>query len=179
MRNRPSPGVTPSAAIRPPAASAVPKGDVAYLTADGRRMVRERIELLAAAVAELQDALHEPERPPEIVEGYHRATEELARLRALVERAQLLDEVPGDPQVVELGDCVSIRLDDGAEETYLIVQAAEAAVDNHRISSDSPLGRALLTRRVGETVDVSVPAGSYRCTILSATRHGHGAATPT
>ncbi len=179
MIDRPSPGATSSAARRPPGASGVPSGDVAYLTADGRRMVKERIELLEAAVAELENALHEPERPPEIVEGYYRATDALARLRALVERAQLLDDVPDDPQVVELGDCVSIRLDDGAEETYLIVQAAEATVDDYRISSDSPLGRALLTRRVGETVDVSVPAGSYRCTILSATRQRHGDATPT
>lgn len=179
MINRPSPGVLPSAARRPPADGGVPSGTVAYLTADGRRMVEERIELLEATVAELEDALHDPERPADIVEGYYRATGELARLRALVERAQLLDDVPDDPQVVELGDWVSIRLADGAEETYLIVQAAEATVDDYRISSDSPLGRALLTRRVHETVDVSVPAGSYRCTILSATRQGHGDATPT
>ena len=179
MINRPSPGVTSSAARRAPSESAVPSGNAAYVTADGRRMVKERIALLEAAVAELNDALHDRDRPAEIVEGYYRATEELARLRALVERAQLLDDVPDDPQVVELGDCVSIRLDDGAEETYLIVQAAEATVDDYRISPDSPLGRALLTRRVGETVDVTVPAGSYRCTILSATRQGRGDATPT
>ncbi len=173
---RPARGVAGSAARRPPANSRVPSANVAYLTADGRRMVEERMGLLEATVAELEDALRDPECPPEIVEGYYRARGGLARLRALLESAEILDDVPDDPQVVELGDCVSIRLDDGAEETYLIVQAPEATVDDYRISSDSPLGRALLTRRVGETVDVAVPAGSYRCTILSATR-GHGRAT--
>jgi transcription elongation GreA/GreB family factor len=52
------------------------------------------------------------------------------------------------------------------------VHAEEAVVDDARISVDSPLGRALLARRVGETVEVAGPGGSYRCTILSATRRG-------
>lgn len=166
----PARGVAPSTVRRPPASSRVSSANVTYFTADGRRMVEERMGLLETTVAELEDALRDPECPFEIVEGYYRARGELARLRALLDSAEILDDVPDDPQVVELGDCVSIRLDDGTEETYLIVQTAEAALYDYRLSSDSPLGRALLTRRVGETVDVAVPAGSYRCTILSARR---------
>ncbi len=156
----------------------LPPATAPNLTADGRRMVEERMGLLEATVAELEDALRDPERLPEIVEGYFRAREGLARLRALLERVEVLDDVRHDPEVVELGDCVWIRLDDGAEETYLIVGAAEATLDDYRISSESPLGRALLSRCVGEEVDVEVPAGSYRCTILRATR-GYRRATAT
>ncbi len=65
---------------------------------------------------------------------------------------------------------MSIRLDDGTDETYVIVHGVEAVVDDARISVESPLGQALLGRRVGDTVEVAVPMGSYRCTIFGATR---------
>jgi transcription elongation factor GreA len=84
--------------------------------------------------------------------------------------AGTVEDVPDDPTIVELGDAVTIRLDDGTEETYFVVDAAEAPVDDERISEYSPLGRALLGRRVGEMVDVEVPSGSYRCLITRAAR---------
>ena len=65
---------------------------------------------------------------------------------------------------------MAIRLDDGAEEAYIIVDANEAAMEDQRISVQSPLARALLGNRVGDFIDVESPAGSYRCTILSARR---------
>jgi transcription elongation GreA/GreB family factor len=75
---------------------------------------------------------------------------------------------------------VSIGLDDGTEESYFVVHAQEAVVDDARVSVDSPLGRALLGRNVGETVEVAGPGGSYRCTILAASRTGaFGAETGT
>ncbi len=49
---RPAPGVAPSAARRPPVSSGVPSANVAYLTADGRRMVEARMGLLEATVAD-------------------------------------------------------------------------------------------------------------------------------
>ncbi len=140
------------------------------LTGDGRRLLEERIHLLQMTVADLGDGLQDSERRADIVEGYERAVHELLRLQALVENAATLDNLPDDPRQVELGDHVSIRLDDGAEETYVVVHGVEAVVDDARISVESPLGQALLGRRVGDTVEVAVPVGSYRCTICSASR---------
>jgi transcription elongation GreA/GreB family factor len=51
-----------------------------------------------------------------------------------------------------------------------VAHAAEATVADERISVDSPLGRALLGRHVGDSVEVEVPKGSYRCTITQASR---------
>ena len=126
--------------------------------------------MLEVSVADLGDGLHDPERRADVVEAYQRAAHELVRLRALLESASVLDDLPDDPRRVDLGDHVSIRLDDGTEETYVIVLGVEAVVDDARISVESPLGQALLGRRVGDTVEVAVPAGCYRCTILSAKR---------
>lgn len=140
------------------------------LTGDGRRMLEERIHLLQVTVADLGDGLQDSERRADVVEGYERAVRELVRLQALVDNAATLDNLPDDPRQVELGDHVSIRLDDGTEETYVVVHGVEAVVDDARISVESPLGQALLGRRVGDTVEVAVPVGSYRCTIFSASR---------
>jgi transcription elongation factor GreA len=142
----------------------------AALTEDGRRLLEERIGLLSATVEELRSALDDPEFREDSIEGFTRSNQELARLRSLLDGASAVEDLADDPEVVELGDVVAIRLDDGREESYVLVHAAEAPVDDQRISVDAPLGRALLARRVGETVEVTVPIGSYRCTILSASR---------
>ena len=144
--------------------------DQAYLTEDGRRLLEERIQLLEATVDELRAGLDDSEYRVDSVEGFNRATQELARLRSLLDGATPVEDLADDPEVVELGDAVAIRLEDGSEERYVLVHAAEAPVEDRRISVEAPLGRALLARRVGETVEVTVPVGSYRCTILSASR---------
>jgi transcription elongation factor GreA len=71
---------------------------------------------------------------------------------------------------MEVGDTVTIRLEDGTEEAFVIVHAIEASVDDARISVESPLAKALLGRRVGDNVDVAVPTGTYRCRIMTASR---------
>jgi hypothetical protein len=87
------------------------------LTLEGRLLLEERLQLLRATVAELADGLTDPERRADVVEGYHRASTELQRLQALVEAAGILDDLVDDPNRVDLGDRVSIRLEDGTEET--------------------------------------------------------------
>jgi transcription elongation factor GreA len=150
-----------------------PFPDRPYLTEEGRRLLERRIRERERVLEELRAAVHEPGRPTDTVESYQRAAQEVEQLRALLEEAASIEDVPDDPTVVELGDSVTIRLDDGAEETYIVVHAAEAAVEDERISAESPLGRSLLGQRVGDTVEVDVPTGSYRCTITSASRASH------
>lgn len=141
-----------------------------YLTPDGRLLLENRIRLLEATVEELRNAFDEPEGRADAVEGHQRATHELDRLRSLISAAHSVEDVPDDPDTVELGDTVTIHLANGARETYIIVHPLEAPVDDRRISVESPLAAALLNRHVGDDVEVSVPGGSYHCTILRAER---------
>jgi transcription elongation factor GreA len=60
---------------------------------------------------------------------------------------------------------VVLRSDDG-EERFSIVGSAEARPAEGRISNESPVGRALLGRRKGDSVVVRVPAGDFSYTIL-------------
>jgi len=52
----------------------------------------------------------------------------------------------------------------------LIVHGFEVELGDRRISPDSPLGRAVLGRRVGDVVEVPAPSGTYRCTVTAASR---------
>ncbi len=115
--------------------------DRAYLTAEGRRLLEDRVNVLASVVDELHDVLDDPERSSDHIEEYQRAAQELAGLRSLLDSAGAFDGIPDDPRVVELGDTVTIRLDDGTEEAYIVVHAAEASMDEQRISVNRRSGR--------------------------------------
>jgi len=141
-----------------------------YLTAAGRRLLAERVGVLDATLHMLR-ATPDDDAEVDQLDAYRRAAAERDRLRRILKEAVVVEEVvPDDPTLVAIGDTVTIRLGDGNEETYVLVHAAEAAIDDRRISFDSPLGRALLFQQVGATVEVAVPAGRYDCTILSASR---------
>jgi len=100
-----------------------------------------------------------------------RAAAELARIESVLARAVPAERLPDDPLVVELGETVTIRLADDVMESYVIVDPSEVLVSGEQwVSSRSPLGRALLGRRVGDEVDVAAPGGVYRCIIDGATR---------
>ncbi len=67
---------------------------------------------------------------------------------------------------VSLGTTVTVTDDDG-EETYTIVGSHEASPADGRISSTSPVGKALMGRRAGETVTVAAPRGPFGLRIVS------------
>jgi len=159
---------SPSAPLAPPRDEQPPERP--YLTALGRQLLAERFRVLAQTVSELHDALEGAPHRHEVVDAHRRASRELARLHRVLRDAGSVEHVPDDPNAVELGDRVVIRLPDRSTRTYLIVDSAEAPLDDARISATSPLGRVLLGRHVGQEVEVDGTDGSYRCTILHATR---------
>lgn len=85
----------------------------------------------------------------------------------LLTYAQVID--PQDNGEVQLGAHVTIQFaDDGTKETYQIVgkqEAEEAALDDHKLSFDSPLGQSLMHHRAGDIVNIKAPASSYRVTV--------------
>lgn len=62
-------------------------------------------------------------------------------------------------------------LEDRVHALASVVDELHAVLDDpERISVESPLGHALLGKHVGDSVEVRVPIGAYRCTIVSACR---------
>ena len=75
-------------------------------------------------------------------------------------------ESPASPGVVELGNKVLIENQDGKIEQFTIVGSAEANPVGGRISNESPVGKALLDKRIGDEVEVPTPAGVLKLRIL-------------
>ncbi len=69
---------------------------------------------------------------------------------------------------IEIGSVVTVRnkTDGDDPETYTIVGSMEADPIEHKISNESPIGKALLGREKGDTVDVLAPAGKFKYEIL-------------
>jgi len=98
--------------------------------------------------AELEDARNEQS----FVEG------RILALESMLGSAVIIAE-SGPREMIGLGSRVTVAEDDGLQETYHIVGSAEADPTEGLISNESPLGRALLGRKVGEVAEVNAPAG--------------------
>jgi transcription elongation factor GreA len=67
---------------------------------------------------------------------------------------------------IELGCTVIVRNQDGLQERFTIVGKEEADPINGKISNESPVGKALMGKKRGDRVEVSVPAGTVKFKIL-------------
>jgi len=86
-------------------------------------------------------------------------------LEQMIKNAVLIDE-NGHHDLVEIGSHVTIE-SDGEKTKYVIVGSAEAAPAEGRISNESPVGKALLGHRKGDTIRVAVPSGPVEMKILA------------
>ncbi|HYK96865.1 MAG TPA: transcription elongation factor GreA [Candidatus Acidoferrales bacterium] len=86
-------------------------------------------------------------------------------LEQTIKNAQLIDE-KSKHDLVEVGSHVTVEAD-GRKEKYVIVGSAEASPAEGKISNESPVGRALLGHRAGETVRMSVSAGMIEMKIVA------------
>lgn len=143
-----------------------------YITAEGLQAIKEELtHLTSVKREELSHKLEAAISQGDLKENadYHAAKEEQAfvelRIRELqdsLRRAKVIENV-GPTDVVRVGHAVTV-VEEGYddEETYHIVGAPEADPSNGRISNESPIGRALLGARKGQTVSAETPAGRIR-----------------
>ena len=147
-----------------------------YLTREGLKKLQEELEYLKTVKRqEVADRLHAAMDEGDIDENaeYDEAKNEQAfvegrilTLETMLKNYVLIEDHARDSEEVSLGSTVTVVEGDNPQEKYHIVGAAEADPTRGRISNESPLGRALLGRRVGDTVQVSAPAGLLTFRIL-------------
>jgi transcription elongation factor GreB len=135
----------------------------ARLEERARRLEEETIPTLVEAIDEEDD-----EMAPRLEQDL--AQRELEQLKYVLETAGSVYDIPEDPGVVQIGDWVTVKTEDGEEVRHLIVHPAEAGVDTNRISADSPLAAAILGKQVNEEVTIEAPSGPYRATIIESKR---------
>lgn len=86
-------------------------------------------------------------------------------LENIIKHAEVI-ETPANSGIVEIGDKVLIQNQDGKIDQFTIVGSTESNPAEGKISNESPVGIALLNKKVGEKIEVATPAGKIELTIL-------------
>lgn len=138
------------------------KTELDYLRSVRRQQVADQIHRakeLGGTVdnAEYDDAKNEQA----FVEG------RILTLEKMIKNATLIQEEKARPSSVKLGSKVKVRSKDGGQEYYTIVGSAEADPAGGRISNESPVGKALMGKKVGDEVEVQAPAGAVKFKIVA------------
>jgi transcription elongation factor GreA len=134
------------------------KARIEYLRGDRRREVAERIKEARefgdiAENSEYDDAKNEQAM----------LEKQIADLEEKLRNARIIDSKDVDTDVVSVGAIVHVKDQKTDKSTkFKIVGSAEANPAESRLSNESPVGRALLGRKRGETVTVPVPRGPAR-----------------
>ncbi len=153
------------------------ESDAVYLTAEGIEKLRRELDhLIRVRKPQVSARLRHAIQMGDLSENadYIAAKEEMGFIQGRIDQLEqmlknaVLIENHGDGDVVALGSRVTI-VEEGEEEaeTFQIVGAAEADPGNGRVSNESPLGRALLGRRVGDRVVVHAPGGELVFRIIA------------
>ena len=145
-----------------------------YLSKEGLAKLRDELdEMINVKRAEVASRIHEAKEHGDITENaeYEDAKNEQAfvegriqTLSAMIKNAVVIDEKHSTTHV-QIGSTVEVQSQDGKEKFH-IVGSAEADPAAGLISNESPVGRALLGRKKGETVVVTVPAGDSTYKII-------------
>jgi len=126
------------------------------LRGDRRREIAERIAA-AREFGEIAENAEYDDAKNEQMMLEHR----ISQLEERLAHAQVIDKRRVDTSVVSIGAVVRLR-DVDAKQTveYFIVGSAEANPAEQKLSNESPVGKAIMGRKKGETVEVVTPRGS-------------------
>jgi transcription elongation factor GreA len=148
-----------------------------YLTRERMlELERELHEMKTKGRAMIADKISEARSHGDLSENaeYDAAKEEqglfemrIAKLEQTLGRARIIDskDLPNDAVYI-LSDVTLKDLKSGEQVTYKLVSPEEADFEENKISVTSPIGKALLKRKIGEEILITVPAGTLHYKIL-------------
>ncbi|OZA92027.1 MAG: transcription elongation factor GreA [Erythrobacter sp. 34-65-8] len=138
------------------------------MLAEGYEQITAELKVLRAERPKVVDAIEEARAHGDLSENaeYHAAKErqgqieaQIADLEDRVSRAQIIDPTSLSGDRIVFGATVTMLDEDDKPVRYQIVGQTEADAKRGRISYNSPLGKALIGKKVGEDVEVTVPSG--------------------
>jgi transcription elongation factor GreA len=138
------------------------KNEIEHLQTEKRREVAERIRV-AREFGDIQENAEYDDAKNEQMLLEHR----IATLEERLRNARVIDKKDIAKDVVSVGSRVKLR-DVDAKKTfeYRIVGSAEANPSENKLSNESPVGRAIIGKKKGETVEVVAPRGTLKYKIL-------------
>ena len=152
--------------------------DMEYMSQEGYdKLVAELKQLENVELPRVREAIAEARAQGDLSENfeYHAAKREQGRLlseirfrQRVLEHARVLDTPRQDTDTIGLLAKVAMtNLGNNAQMSYTIVNPHEANLREGKISIKSPIGQALLHKKVGDVVEVQVPAGVLKLRIES------------
>ena len=133
-----------------------------YLKTVKRTEIAERIKI-ALGFGDLSENAEYDEAKTAQAEN----EQEIAELEIKIRNAKIINEKEIDLETVQIGNIVKVHdLEFNEDITYTIVGSTEVSLAENKISNESPLGKALLGAKKGDTVEVNAPAGIIKYKIL-------------
>ncbi len=154
---------------------------ISYYTAEGLKNLREELNQLkdverpkaSNAIAEARDKgdLSENAEYDAAKEAQGLLEMRIAKLEEVLANARLIDESQLDTSKVLVLSTVKLKnQNNGMEMKYTLVAESEADLKAGKISVNSPIGKGLLGKEVGDVAEITVPNGTIKFDILEITR---------
>lgn len=155
--------------------------NVSYYTAEGLQNLKEELHHMKSVerpkisqqIGEARDKgdLSENAEYDAAKEAQGMLEAKIAKMENLLANARLIDDSEIDNSKVFILSKVRIKnKKNGAEVTYTLVAENEADLAQKKISIDSPIGKGLLGKAVGDIAEVTVPAGTIPFEVLEISR---------
>lgn len=154
---------------------------VSYYTEEGLKKLREELDFLrdverpkaSQAIAEARDKgdLSENAEYDAAKEAQGLLEMRISKMEETLANARLIDESQMDTSKVLVLSTVKLKnQNNGMEMKYTLVAESEADLKNGKISVNSPIGKGLLGKSVGDVAEITVPNGTIKFDILEITR---------
>lgn len=154
---------------------------VSYYTPEGLKKLRDELNQLkdverpkaSQAIAEARDKgdLSENAEYDAAKEAQGMLEMRISKLEETVANARIIDESQLDTSKVLVHSTVTIKnKTNGAQMTYKLVAQSEADLKSGKISVDSPIGKGLLGKSVGDLAEVQVPNGTMKFEVVDISR---------
>ena len=154
---------------------------VAYYTAEGLKKLKDELHRMKTVdrpsitqqIAEARDKgdLSENAEYDAAKEAQGHLEARISKMEEILSNARLIDDSHMDNSKVFILSTVKLKnLNNNAEVQYTLVAENEANLALKKISVDSPIGKGLLGKKVGDIAEVQVPAGQIKFEVLEITR---------
>ena len=134
-----------------------------YLKTEKRTEIAERIKV-ALGFGDLSENSEYDEAKTAQAENEVK----IAELENKLRHAKIIDEKEIDTDTVQIGNTVKVLdIEFNEDVEYTIVGSTEVDLAENKISNESPIGKAIINKSEGDTVEISSPTGSYQIKIVS------------
>lgn len=144
-----------------PPRAPLPDGVINYVTPEGLAALLAELESLKQRRARLAAEKAEQKRDLQLVNG------QISQLESRLATAAVVDQMSQPRDQVRFGATVIVEGESGERRNYQLVGVDEADARQHKIAFVAPLARALLGKRVGDTVTVTTPRAEEELTVIA------------